>query len=242
MADEEKTYLKPSYQGQYDDQVNQAYQQLANRKPFQFDADNDALYQQYVDRYMQGGKQAMKDTIGQGAALTGGYNNSYAQNVGQQAYDQYLTGLNDQAKDLYQMQMQAYQLEGDRLSNLLGTAATLADSDYNRLFAEAQARQGMGDDSLMRQLLGMPEQQAGGGGGDYYGSGYGRGGGKKSLYDVYIEKANDLSLSQGEINDWLVANTSGLKEEGYKPTDLYLSNVTDPNAYYRKPTVGSKYE
>ena len=186
MAEEEKKYIQPSYKGQYDDKVNELYNKISNRQPFQFDADNDALYQQYVDRYMQGGRQAMKDTVGQAAGLTGGYTNSYAQNVGQQAYDQYMTGLNDKANEIYQMQMQAYQMEGDRLNNLLGTAASLADSDYNRLFNEAQMRQGLGDDSLLRQLLGMPEQSAGGGGG------YGYGGG---TYDP------DLAKYQQALND-----------------------------------------
>lgn len=282
MADEEKKYIQPNYQGQYDQkvkdlysrienqpkpqsqydsQVDDLYKQISARNPFSFNADNDALYQQYVDRYMQGGRQAMKDTVGQASALTGGYSNSYAQNVGQQAYDQYLTGLNDEVKDLYQMQMQAYQLEGDRLNNLLGmasgladrdyarandeydrlgnllgTAATLADSDYNRLFNEAQMRQGLGDDSLMRQLLGMPAQQSSGGGGGRYS-------GDDSLYKQYLDLKSDLDVSAGQINDWLVNNADGLSQEGYSARDLLVLEKSDGRAASQDYTSksGRKY-
>ena len=45
---------------------------------------------------MQQGKQAMQDTMGQAAALTGGYGSTYGQAVGQQQYDAYLQNLNDE--------------------------------------------------------------------------------------------------------------------------------------------------
>ena len=267
MADEEKKYPQATYQGEYDQKVrdlygqmeartvpnvtseydskvNDLYNQIANRNPFSFDG-NDELYQQYVDRYTQGGKQAMRDTMGQAAALTGGYGNSYAQAVGQQQYDKYMEGLNDKLTDMYQMQlaaynsegdrlnnllgltsgladrdynrgMEAYQLEGDRLNGLLGTAATLSDSDYNRLFQEAQMRQQMGDDSLMRALIGMPVQTGGGGG--YYGGGSGN-----SLYDQYLALKSDSSVSAGEINDWLVGNAGGLANEGHAVSNLAVA-------------------
>lgn len=172
-ATEEKEYLKPAYQGEYDDKLKDLYTQMAARQPFQYNANEDALYQQYVDRYQQQGKQAMRDTIGQGTALTGGYTNSYAQNVGQQAYDSYLQGLNDKLSETYGLAMQAYQMEGDRLANLFSQTGALADSDYQRLMADAEARKGMGDKSLLKLLTGMPVTSGGGGvsyGGEWYGS------------------------------------------------------------------------
>ena len=171
-ATEEKEYLKPAYQGEYDDKLKDLYTQMAARQPFQYNANEDALYQQYVDRYQQQGKQAMRDTIGQGTALTGGYTNSYAQNVGQQAYDSYLQGLNDKLSETYGLAMQAYQLEGDRLANLFSQTGALADSDYQRLMADAEARKGMGDKTLLQLLTGMPVTSGGGGvsyGGQWYG-------------------------------------------------------------------------
>ena len=71
--------------GTYGESLKDAMQKVLNRDKFQYDLNGDALYQQYKDRYIQQGKQAMMDTMGQAAALTGGYGNSYAQKAGQQA-------------------------------------------------------------------------------------------------------------------------------------------------------------
>ena len=60
-----------------------------NRKEFSYDLNGDMLYQQMKDQYQVLGKTAMQDTMGEAAALTGGYGNTYAQSVGQQTYDEY---------------------------------------------------------------------------------------------------------------------------------------------------------
>ena len=39
----------------------------------------------------------------------------------------------------------------------MGQTGALADTEYQRIFQEAQLRRELGDDSLLRQLLGMPE-------------------------------------------------------------------------------------
>lgn len=96
-------------------QLNALYDQVMNRKPFQYDLNGDLLYRQMADQYTQLGQQAMRDTMGQAAALTGGYGNSYAQQVGNQAYQQYLTALNQQVPELYDRAYNAYQDETDRL-------------------------------------------------------------------------------------------------------------------------------
>lgn len=54
----------------------------------------------------------MQDTMGQAAALTGGYGNSYAQGVGQQAYQGYLQQLNDNVPQLQAQALQTYQVGG----------------------------------------------------------------------------------------------------------------------------------
>ena len=61
------------------------------------------MYQQYKDQYVRQGKLAMADTMGQAAALTGGYSNSYAQTAGQQTFQGYLQQLNDIVPELAQM-------------------------------------------------------------------------------------------------------------------------------------------
>lgn len=99
----------------YVDQLNSLYDQIMNRKPFKYDLNGDLLYRQMADRYTQLGKTAMRDTMGQAATLTGGYGNSYAQQVGNQAYQQYLTALNDQVPNLYEQAYNVWLNEGNQL-------------------------------------------------------------------------------------------------------------------------------
>lgn len=77
-----------------DAQVAQAYQTVTGT-PYKYNLDADATYQMYRDRYLQNAKRSMQDTMGQTAALTGGYGNTYSQFVGQQAYDETMRGLTD---------------------------------------------------------------------------------------------------------------------------------------------------
>lgn len=121
-----------AYQSQWTDKLNGILDKILNRGEFNYDANADALYQQYKDRYMQQGKTAMQDTMGQAAALTGGYGNSYAQNAGQQAYNSYLQGLNDKLPELYQMALSKYQMEGDQLNDQAGLLGDKEAQDYGR--------------------------------------------------------------------------------------------------------------
>lgn len=91
--------------------------QLQNYKKFSYDINADALYQQYKDQYIQQGNLAKMDTMGQAAAMTGGYGNSYAQNVGQQAYQGYLQQLNNEIPELYQLALNQYTQDKQDLYN-----------------------------------------------------------------------------------------------------------------------------
>ena len=121
-----------AYQSQWQSQLNDVMQKILNREKFTYDLNGDALYQQYKDQYMNQGKMAMMDTMGQAAALTGGYGNSYAQSVGQQAYQGYLQQLNDKVPELYQLAMNQYQMEGDQLLNQYGILGAQEEQDYGR--------------------------------------------------------------------------------------------------------------
>ena len=88
---------RPAYAGTYDDDIREAYDRILDRESFRYSLDDDALYQQYADRYSAAGKLAMRDTMGQASALTGGYGSSYGQAAGQQTYDAWLQGLGDVA-------------------------------------------------------------------------------------------------------------------------------------------------
>ena len=133
--------------GTYGKGMDEALQKVLNRDKFQYDINGDALYQQYKDRYIQQGKQAMMDTVGQAAALTGGYGNSYAQKAGQQAYQGYLQGLNDKVPELYQMAMERYNQEGTDLLNKYGLMSDQYAKEYSRY------RDSVGDWRAQRDYL-----------------------------------------------------------------------------------------
>ena len=121
-----------AYVSRWDDKIMDLYDKITNREKFQYDLNADMLYQQYKDQYVNLGQMAMMDTMGQAAGLTGGYSNSYAQNVGQQAYQAYLQRLNDVVPELYGMAYDKYVQEGQDLYNQFGMTQDLDQTDYGR--------------------------------------------------------------------------------------------------------------
>ena len=125
--------LKPGeYVSQWQPQINATLNDILNRKDFQYDLNGDALYQMYKDRYVNLGQKAMMDTMGQAAALTGGYGNSAAQMVGQQAYQNYLQGLTDKIPELYQIALDRYNQAGQDLYQRYGLLNTQEQNAYNQ--------------------------------------------------------------------------------------------------------------
>ena len=120
------------YQSAWQSQLNDTLQKILNREKFSYDLNGDMLYQQYKDQYTTQGKMAMMDTMGQAAAMTGGYGNSYAQSVGQQAYQGYLQQLNDKIPELYQLALNQYNAEGDDMYNQASLMAQMEEQDYGR--------------------------------------------------------------------------------------------------------------
>lgn len=121
-----------AYTSPYTQQLESIYQQIVNRQPFTYDLNGDMLYQQAKDQYVQGGRQAMMDTMGQAASLTGGYGNSYASTAGNQAYQQYLTQLTSLVPDLYDRAAARYDQQGTDLYNQYGLLQDMESTEYGR--------------------------------------------------------------------------------------------------------------
>lgn len=121
-----------AYQSRWDDELTSLYDQIRNRKKFSYDMGTDPLYQQYREQYQRLGRLAMQDTMGQAAALTGGYGSTYGEQVGQQAYNAYLQNLNDIVPQLQQQAYQRYQDEGTDLYNKYSLVKGREDTDYGR--------------------------------------------------------------------------------------------------------------
>ena len=120
------------YQSQWDGELTELYNRIANRKPFSYDIGTDPVYQQYREQYQRQGRLAMQDTMGQAAALTGGYGSTYGEQVGQQAYNAYLQNLNDIVPDLYNAAYNRYRDEGTDLYNQYGLLSDRENQAYSR--------------------------------------------------------------------------------------------------------------
>ena len=192
----------PSFSSDYDETIRDLYDKIVNRQPFKYDYASDPLYAQYRESYTQQGKQAMRDTMGQAAALTGGYGSSYGQAVGQQQYDAYLQRLNDVLPELYGMARDVYADEGNVLNTQLSLAGAMRDAEYN------QFRDAVGDDQY-DDAWDLQEAEAL--------AQYGNFSGFEDLYGK--DEADQMRLTWASVNPD-AAWTAGLitEEEYYKLT------------------------
>ncbi len=96
-----------------------------------FDADDDTLWQAYLDRYQQESDRAARNTIGEVAANTGGLASSYATTAANQAANYYTQLANDAYLDIYQQKYQEYldQLEQQNYQK---------EQSYNQYYNNAQ--------------------------------------------------------------------------------------------------------
>ena len=142
----ESEYSLPEYNSSYDEQISQIYNKIVSREPFRYDPMSDSLYGNYREQYTQLGRKAMRDTMGQAAALTGGYGSSYAQQVGQQEYDSYLQKLGEVLPELYSAAYQRYKDQGDNLEQEYQRLLGMEQTEYGRYrdqVEDAKYQQGM---------------------------------------------------------------------------------------------------
>ena len=143
---------------------------LINRKKFSWDADSDNLYNIYKEKYINNAKLAMKDTMGQAASMTGGYGNTYAQSVGQQAYNAKISELNSIIPELYQLALNRYNSEGNNLRQNLSLLQSERANEYGEygdkysrladafsrnysLYGEERAREKEANDTAYSRLV-----------------------------------------------------------------------------------------
>ena len=121
-----------SYTSRWGAELDSLYDKIVNRDKFKYDVYDDPMYQQYKMQYQNLGRTAMMDTMGQAAALTGGYGSSYGQSVGQQTYDAYLQSLNEVVPELYGQAYQQYRDEGTDMLNQWGLLNDREQQDYTK--------------------------------------------------------------------------------------------------------------
>lgn len=120
----------PSYGGsQWDSVLDQAANKLIGMN--YADWTQSEQYKSLADRYGVQGKMSMQDVLGQISSRTGGLASSYATTAAQQQYNEYMSQLEEVARQMY---------SGDR-SDLLENAKlaqSLSDRDYNRYLDSLQ--------------------------------------------------------------------------------------------------------
>ena len=117
----------------YTDQINALMGEYQNRDKFSYDASTDAMFQQMLASSMNSGKMAMQDTIGQAAALTGGYGNTYGTAAGNAAYNQYISDAYSNLPEYYNLALDAYNMEGDQMLSELAMLRDADSAEYSRL-------------------------------------------------------------------------------------------------------------
>lgn len=156
-----------AYQSAYTPQMQAQFDAIMNRQPFQYDLGTDAVFQQMSDMYVQQGRRAMQNAIGEATALTGGYGNSHAQGVGQAAFGNYLQQLGAQVPQFQQNTFARWQSEGADMMDRYNMAAAREESDYARYqdalsnyWAEADRAQQAADNMYNREYGEYMDNQA----------------------------------------------------------------------------------
>ena len=130
------------YVSKWQQQLDAAMEKILNREKFSYDLNGDALYRQYKDQAVQNGRMAMQDTLGQAAAMTGGYGSSYGQTAAQQAYRQQMADLSGKASALYDKARAEYdrQANADKQNyDLLLQRENSSQNQYKQNLAAWQA-------------------------------------------------------------------------------------------------------
>ena len=114
----------PEYEGsQWDDTLDRVANRLIGMN--YADWTQGDQYQALADRYGQQGRMSMQDVMGQISSRTGGLASSYAGTVAQQQYNNYMTKLEEAAREMYSSERQD-------LAQNASLASSLAQQDYGR--------------------------------------------------------------------------------------------------------------
>lgn len=152
-------YSAPTYNPQYDAQIDELLNKLLNREEFSYNEELDPLYQQYKDLYTKQGQLAMEDTMGQSAALTGGYGSTYSQAVGQQMYNAYLQKVTEMLPEFYDRAYTQYTNEGNDMRNLYNMYIDRDQVDFQRYQQDVANSQAEYNAALAAAQMAYQQQQ-----------------------------------------------------------------------------------
>lgn len=146
MAEKPKYTQPDAYKSQYQGQIDSTLNSITNREAFSYDPLKDASYQALAKIYGKRGEQAAKNTMGDAAALNGGYGSSYAVTASQQARNDFNQQLASQIPALQEAAYNRYL--GDYNMNISALNALQAADDsaygkYRDTVTDSQWKYGM---------------------------------------------------------------------------------------------------
>ena len=142
---------KPVYDDSYDRKLEESYERMKDRPSFRYEAASDPLYKKYKTDYIAQGRLAMRDSAGQASQLSGGYGSSYAQNVGRQSYDRYLSKLTDLIPELMELAYQGYDRQTQRMQDEFSSLSRLRDNEISRYNTELSEYNTQRDNEYKKQ-------------------------------------------------------------------------------------------
>jgi hypothetical protein len=120
------------YESIYKDKQNQLLDNITNMGEFSYNAEADPAFQAYKKTYGAQGDRAMKNTLGEASALTGGRLNSWATSAAQQAKSNYDQQLMAQVPALQQAAYQMFQDKNNNNMNALNMLSSMDNTAYGR--------------------------------------------------------------------------------------------------------------
>lgn len=121
-----------NYNSNYSTQIDSLLNSILNRQPFSYDYKTDPSYLAYEDKYKRLGDRAREDTLGNVAALNGGYASSWATTAASQAQNDYNQQLSDVIPTLYDAAYNRYLTEDNLDRSDLNLLMGMDDMYYGR--------------------------------------------------------------------------------------------------------------
>lgn len=132
MAEKPKIVEQQPYDSKYQTQLDQALNNVTNRQDFTYDPLKDANYKALAKVYNKQGNQAAQNTLGDAAALNGGYGSSYAVTASQQARNDYNQMLASQMPALQEAAYNRYLNDYNMNVTALSALRDADESAYGR--------------------------------------------------------------------------------------------------------------
>ncbi len=127
-----------AFVNKYEGQIDALLDKLQSQEKFSYDFNTDPNWLALKDQYQRNAILGMQSAMGDAAGLTGGYGNSWAQQVGQQTYQQQISEMTDIIPELHGQALNVWQAENQQMQSNLAALQTQSELDYAQYFNDWQ--------------------------------------------------------------------------------------------------------